>query len=153
MDQHFEVKEAPAQTILFVRATCKATEIGPTLGRLYGQIGAYLKTEDQKMAGPPLCRYIAMREDAWDLEGGIPVAAPLPGSEEVQCGTLGGCKVVFALHAGPYDRLSQTYDAMRAWMESNGLEAAGAPWDSYITDPGELPDPEDWRTEIFWPVR
>jgi len=31
--------------------------------------------------------------------------------------------------------------------------AAGAPWESYVTDPADYPDPADWKTEIFWPVK
>ena len=38
-------------------------------------------------------------------------------------------------------------------MESQGLASAGAPWESYITDPTEHPDPKDWKTEVCWPVR
>ncbi len=37
-------------------------------------------------------------------------------------------------------------------MEENGLRPAGAPWEWYVTDPAEHPDPADWRTEIYWPA-
>ena len=39
------------------------------------------------------------------------------------------------------------------WMEGQGLVAAGAPWESYVTDPTTVPDPKDWKTEVFWPVQ
>jgi hypothetical protein len=29
---------------------------------------------------------------------------------------------------------------------------SGAPWESYLTDPGQHPDPKDWKTEVFWPI-
>ena len=32
------------------------------------------------------------------------------------------------------------------------LRPGGAPWESYITDPADHPDPKDWRTEIYWPL-
>jgi effector-binding domain-containing protein len=38
------------------------------------------------------------------------------------------------------------------WMEAQGFRAAGAPWEAYLTDPAEHPDPADWRTEICWPI-
>jgi len=37
-------------------------------------------------------------------------------------------------------------------MAANGVRAGGAPWESYVTDPGEHPDPADWRTEVYWPL-
>jgi hypothetical protein len=36
-----------------------------------------------------------------------------------------------------------------------GIEAltiAGPPWETYLTDPGEHPDPETWETEIVQPI-
>ena len=38
-------------------------------------------------------------------------------------------------------------------MKSEGLEAGGAPWEVYVTDPGAEPDKSKWRTDIFFPVR
>jgi hypothetical protein len=36
-------------------------------------------------------------------------------------------------------------------MDANGYRPGGAPWESYVTDPGEFPDVNDWRTEVYWP--
>jgi effector-binding domain-containing protein len=61
--------------------------------------------------------------------------------------------VASTIHAGTYGTLSEAYAALEVWIESHGLQSAGAPWEEYITDPAEHPDPKDWRTEVFWPVR
>jgi hypothetical protein len=37
-------------------------------------------------------------------------------------------------------------------MDANGYRPGGAPWESYVTDPGEFPDSKDWRPEIYWPL-
>ncbi len=39
-------------------------------------------------------------------------------------------------------------------MEPGVLPAgpAAAPWESYVTDPAQHPDPADWRTEVYWPL-
>lgn len=57
------------------------------------------------------------------------------------------------MHAGAYDQLQETYAAMEKWIGEQGLSTAGAPWEVYVTDPGDYPDPADWRTEVFWPVK
>jgi AraC family transcriptional regulator len=49
--------------------------------------------------------------------------------------------------------LQQAYGAVEQWIAANGYEPAGAPWEVYLNDPGDHPDPKDWKTEIFWPVR
>jgi hypothetical protein len=37
-------------------------------------------------------------------------------------------------------------------MDTNGVRPGGAPWETYLTDPADLPDPADWRTEVCWPL-
>ena len=151
MEYKIEEREEPLQTVLFIGTTCKATEIGPTLGQLYGEIGRYIGQNGAKTVGPPFCRYTAMHGDTWDLEGGIAIAEPIPVSGRIQSGQLGG-HVACTLHTGPYDRLGAAHEALGAWAEAQGKTIAGAPWDLYITDPGELPDPETWQTMVYLPI-
>ena len=37
-------------------------------------------------------------------------------------------------------------------MAKNGLEPVDAPREIYVTDPQEVPDPENYVTEIAWPI-
>ena len=37
-------------------------------------------------------------------------------------------------------------------MEENGLTAAGAPREIYVTDPEEVSDPNEYETRIVWPI-
>jgi AraC family transcriptional regulator len=53
---------------------------------------------------------------------------------------------------GPYDGLRDAYAAIEQWMGREGYKPAGAPWESYVTDPGEVPNPAEWKTEVFWPI-
>ena len=62
-------------------------------------------------------------------------------------------RVAVTIHRGPYDSLSESYQQIERWMRDQGLSAAGAPWETYLTDPGERPDPATWETEIVQPVR
>ena len=66
--------------------------------------------------------------------------------------TLPGGTVAATVHHGPYDRLLDAYAALERWIEAQRLTRAGAPWEVYVTDPAEYPDPRDWRTEVFWPI-
>jgi AraC family transcriptional regulator len=42
-------------------------------------------------------------------------------------------------HAGPYDKLHEAHAAIQQWIAAEGLTAAGAPWESYVTDPADSP--------------
>src|SRR5580704_7929678 len=65
---------------------------------------------------------------------------------------LPGGPVALGIHAGPYEGLSETHAAIERWIEANGYRPDGAPWEQYVTDPAEHPNPADWRTEVYWPL-
>jgi hypothetical protein len=41
---------------------------------------------------------------------------------------------------------------MEAWIEEQNRAPAGAPWEVYWTGPEEVPEPDQWKTEVVWPV-
>ena len=82
----------------------------------------------------------------------MPLAAPAAAAGEMQPGVLRGGPVALGIHAGPYEQLPETYAAIEQWIEAGGWRAGGAPWESYVTDPAQHPDPADWRTEVYWPL-
>jgi AraC family transcriptional regulator len=57
-----------------------------------------------------------------------------------------------AIHRGPYERLAATHQAVESWIRAENLSVAGPPWETYLTDPGDHPDPETWETEVVHPV-
>ena len=47
---------------------------------------------------------------------------------------------------------TDTNAAIERWIDENNLRPNGPPWEWYVTDPGEHPNPADWRTEVYWPL-
>ncbi len=71
---------------------------------------------------------------------------------DILADTLPAGPAATTIHSGPYEQLPDAYGALEQWIEAEGLTAAGAPWEAYLNDPSDHPDPQDWKTEIFWPV-
>ena len=147
-----ERRQMPSQPVLFVRRTTSRQElpaaIGEGIGKSYGAAhGAGLA-----FAGPPYTRYPSMGPGLITIEAGMPLASAGRGEGDVEAGELPAGPAVVAMHGGPYDQLSETYAAMERWAAEQGLRLAGAPWESYITDPADHPDPAAWRTEVYWPL-
>ena len=95
------------------------------------------------------------------IEAGIPVVAsgdnshdarPASGGSEIVADCLPGGPVATVTHSGPYEKLAEAHAAVQQWIEAQGLLAAGPPWETYTTDPADYPDPQDWKTDIFWPL-
>lgn len=152
MDYAITERQLAPQSVLMVRRRVERSALAATLGPLYGAIVDFAQRCGAGFAGPPFTRFVESGHGLLTIEAGLPVTAPIAGSGEVQAGTLPGGRTATTTHVGPYDRLPDAYAALERWIESQGLAVAGAPWEVYITDPAETPNPRDWRTDVFWPV-
>lgn len=147
-----ERRELAAQNILFVRLRAARHEISNAIGEGLGKAFPYSQRMGLAIAGRPFTRYHTTGPGLYSLEVGLPIATVSQGEGSVEAGTLPAGPAAVAMHGGHYDQLSETYAALERWIEANGYRVAGAPWESYITDPADHPDPADWRTEVYWPL-
>ena len=57
------------------------------------------------------------------------------------------------IHKGPYSSLSDAYGALVSGIKENGYTADGAPYDLYVKTQFDSLAPEDWETEVYFPVK
>ncbi|MGH8144122.1 MAG: GyrI-like domain-containing protein [Steroidobacteraceae bacterium] len=141
-----------ARPILLIRRRIGRGELQPTLGECFGLLYGHGHKAGLPIAGWPLARYLSTGPGLWTIEAAMPLAAPASAQEPMQAGELPAGPAALGIHAGPYEQLPETHAAIEKWIEANGHRAAGAPWESYVTDPAQHPDPADWRTEVYWPL-
>jgi AraC family transcriptional regulator len=147
-----ERRQIAAQPWLFVPMRVARHEISNAIGEGLGKAFPYAMKAGYPIAGRPTSRYLSTGPGLFSMEVGVPVAAAATGEGDVQAGTLPGGAVAVGMHAGTYESLGETYAAIERWIEAEGLKPGGAPWEAYITDPAEHPDPANWRTEVYWPL-
>jgi AraC family transcriptional regulator len=146
-------KKTIAETpFLYMKKQVKPDEIATALASMLVPVFQYATANGIPFAGPPTARYVSFGPGMVTIEAGLPVVGSVDGEGEIMIGSLVGGEVVSTIHKGPYDTLNLAHEAVQAWMIGNGEEASGAPWESYITDPGEVPDPAEWLTEIIHPL-
>jgi AraC family transcriptional regulator len=145
-------KEVAPQHILYIRRRIAPSEMPQTLGECFGNLFTYGMKAGLPITGKPLCRYVSTGQGLWTIDPAIPLGAPAADEGEMKADVLPGGPVAFGIHGGPYDQLPDTNANIERWIEANGCKVAGAPWEQYVTDPGEHPDPQDWRTEVYWPL-
>ena len=160
-------KDLAPQPVLVVRRRVSRSEIAAAIGEALPHIFQYAQQHGIALAGHPFTRYVEVGAGLLTIEPGMRVvgsrqppasiedAAPKPASREgaVVEDLLPGGPAATTVHEGSYETLSESYAALEVWMESHRFAAAGAPWESYITDPAEHPDPKNWKTEVCWPVQ
>jgi len=147
-----ERKVREAQPILLIRRSLARSELQGMLSECFGKLFGYGQQAGLPIAGWPLARYLSTGPGLWTVEAAMPLAVQVPGEGEMEVGVLEAGPVAVALHAGPYDQLPETFAALERWIQANGYKPSGAPWEWYVNDPGEFPDPKDWRTEVHWPL-
>jgi len=153
MKREFRKTQLEAQSILGIRTTTGMDKIAQIMGPLFGEVYAYIQQCGQQPVGMPFSIYHSMEGDAVELECGMPVGSQMDGAARVESGELPCGTMATVTHTGPYEGLPNTWAALTEWISSQGLEAAGAPWEVYVTDPGAEADQSKWRTDIFFPVR
>jgi AraC family transcriptional regulator len=147
-----ERQQLQPQHAVIVRRRVARSEIAATIAESLGKTFPYALQNGLAIAGRPFVRYSDVGPGLMTMEAGMPLAAAAPGAGDIEPITLPGGPAAVAIHMGPYDKLQDTYAAMERWMQQHGVRAAGAPWESYITDPAEHPDPANWRTDVYWPI-
>ena len=145
-------KNFPGQPILFIRRKVLHSQLKDMFAECFGKLFMHGHEAGLPIAGWPLARYVAMGPGLWTVDAAMPVASRGQPQGEIQAGELYAGPVAFAVHRGPYDRLPETNAAIERWIEANGYVVNGAPWEWYVTDPAEHPDPNDWKTEVYWPL-
>jgi AraC family transcriptional regulator len=147
-----ERKELQPQPALVVKRRVARSEIATTIAESLGKTYPYALQNGLAIAGRPFVRYSDVSPGLMTMETGTPLAAHAPGVGEIEAITLPGGPAAVAVHMGPYDTLQETYAAIERWMQQQGVRPGGSPWESYITDPAEHPDPANWRTDVYWPI-
>lgn len=160
MSYSITTEEVAAQPVLMGRRTAPRTGIAASIAEVLPRVFQFAQEHEIALTGPPFVRYLDAASEEMTFEPGMPISAPIDTSPTsaglaaagLVLDTLPAGTVATTLHNGPYERLHEAYAAIEAWMDGNGRTGAGAPWESYVTDPSTTPDPADWRTIVYWPL-
>ena len=143
-----QIRTLETQATMMVHKVIPYDKLGEAFMEAMPKVGAYA---GGVAVGPPFGRYPSFSPEQVDVEIGIPVAAAMEPSDDIEPGEIPGGRYAVAVHVGAYDTLPQTYDALYAWVRENGHTDNGAPFESYIDDPQTKPM-DEVRTEVCIPI-
>jgi AraC family transcriptional regulator len=148
------VRDLPTVHALVMRRRVTRDEIATALAETLPTVFDFALRNGLAIAGPPFARYPQVGMGSLVIEGGITVVEPPSTAldDGIEALVIPAGRAAVTIHHGPYDSLPESYQQLEKWMRDQGLTAAGAPRETYLTDPGEHPDPATWETEIVQPV-
>jgi len=111
-----------------------------------------LSDQGLQPAGPMFSYHHRRPSDTFDFELGFPVSGPVKPAGRVVSSALPAVKVVRAVYQGPYEGLAEGWKALQKWVRDKGIAETGRFWERYLTNPMEVADPKDYRTELNWVV-
>lgn len=127
-----------------ITARVDRTEINAWCSRTFPELFAML---DRPPAGPPGALYPG--EFFTEGAGEVTAYVPLLGGGPT---TIPGGAYAVAVHTGPYVDFDLTYAALGSWVAAHATAAPGPIREIYPTDPTEVSDPAQYRTDVCWPV-
>lgn len=144
--------------IAFVAATSRPepAAISEAMGKAYFQILNFIDEHDLQEAGAPLSitRDFSGSELVFDAAipvRGVTAATPRAGTG-VQLGFTYAGPVIRVGHVGSYRRLTATHRKISAYLAALGFERNGAAWESYVSDPRQVPG-DDLLTYVYYPIK
>jgi AraC family transcriptional regulator len=149
-----EIKELPPMRVLFLRHVGPYSEVGATWGRLMmwagmrGLLGPNIKMIGIVYDDPDVTQPEKVRYDA-----AVVVERPVEPQGEFGTMELPGGRYAVAMHKGPYDGMSRTYQRIYGgWLPASGYELRDSPgFERYLNSPQHA-KPEDLLTLIHVPL-
>lgn len=151
-----QVETLDEMPVVFGRRRVDRDDMTEALAELIPAAYGYAVESGLTLAGPPYVRYVDQSAAFFHIEAGVPVleSAVVPESRpDILAGALPAGAAATTVHVGPYDTLGDAHVALDRWIHESGATPTGGAWEVYLTDPGEVPNPADWRTKVIWPIR
>jgi effector-binding domain-containing protein len=147
-----------ADDIAYLSATSRPEPavIAEALGKAYFRILNFIDKNDLTDAGAP----ISITREFSGSELAFDAAIPVRGLTEstprhtagVKIGQTYSGPVIRVRHIGSYRLLTTTHRKISAYLAALGISRNGAAWESYVSDPGKVPENE-LLTYVYYPIR
>ncbi len=164
MTQPPQIQPRTAQPYAGLPATVTMDTISAAVDRGFAELFGWLASNGIAPSGPPFIRYLVIdMAGQLQIELGVPVSAPVAGSNRIQPGILPAGSYAVLRHTGPYDGLVASNGALQQWAAEHRIQfdtsdtGQGSAWggrvEHYLTDPSQEPDPAKWATDVAYLIR
>ncbi|UPW84622.1 MerR family transcriptional regulator [Lysinibacillus sp. Ag94] len=149
-DIEVQLVETKPINILFKRLIMSSADYSSGYGNYFSKLYEKIATEQLTVLGKPMTIYHSpeFNPTGNDTEFAIPIAESVKGTRD-----LPGSLCAKSVLKGAYPELTSVYANLMKWIEVEGYELILPPYEIYVTDPNQANSPEDYMTEVYFPVK
>jgi len=149
-DIEVQLVETKPINILFKRQIMSSDDYSSGYGNYFNKLYEKIATEQLTLLGKPMTIYHSpeFNPTGNDTEFAIPIAESVKGTRD-----LPGSLCAKSVLKGAYPELTSVYANLMKWIEDEGYELILPPYEIYITDPVQANSPEEYMTEVYFPVK
>ncbi|WP_341217034.1 GyrI-like domain-containing protein [uncultured Wocania sp.] len=143
---------------LYNTTSCKISDLKSKMTEMLPLVIEYATKNNINMAGAPFVAY-----HKWDEENNaVMFSCCVPTTEKIittdssiLTGQLLPFKAIKTTLNGDYSNLKETWETATKYIKENGFEEMHdlPALEIYLTDPTSKPNPADWITEIYIPIK
>ena len=141
-----QLTEAPARNVLACRQKMGVNDFGRYYSTLYERV------PKEKVTPSGLTGAIYHDEEFNPECSDIELIVGIREKEKADK-VMESALCAMTVHKGPYSSLADAYGALVSWIKENDYIENGAPYDIYVKTQFDSLAPEDWETEIYFPVK
>ncbi len=143
---------------LYKTTNATSSNISQVMGQQYGSISMFMGQNNIAFYGMPFTIYhdMNMENGTVIMSNGIPVKEKIviTGDSDILCDYMPKMKVLKTTLKGNYTNLSKAWEITMKHLAENDIEQSEQkPFEIYTNDPGNYPNPADWITEIYIPIK
>ena len=143
---------------MYKTTSATSANISQIIGKQFGEIMSYMAQNNVVANGMPFTIYNEMNTENGSviMSNAIPVRdkVKVDRASEILCGYIPKTKVLKTTLKGNYTNLQKAWEASMTHLSKNNLEQSNLkPFEIYSNDPGNFPNPADWITEIYIPIK
>lgn len=155
--QDYKITETKVEPLdyYYIRSENTAwSDMEKEISTSFDNIYKYLQPKEEDFRGSAFIIY-----HKWDEENrqatmdiALPVMSDKPENDSVKKDTRYSGMALKTTHKGNYDDFEAAYMALEEYLKANKMEMAGSPWEEYIVGMGQTKNPEEFVTDIYYPV-
>jgi len=149
------VKEVKSKPYYYISDRIAMSQMSSEFfGARFGKIMNFLGDDAAKVSEPPFAVFHKWDEASGQTEVSVAIAATTdkPTNGEIKRGMTFEGTTMMVSYRGPYEGTGDVHNFLHEHIAISDYDFAGAPWEVYVTDPADEPDPANWITEVYYPV-